>query len=168
MSPTALATHTAQFMDIARQFIRLRRRFKAVMPKDVAEARARFEQSFAEERVGSGADYDLFYNIAIILSRRQEPMTMGELSQALDVPLSTATRLVDLLVKSGYVRRLPDAEDRRVVRVALTETGQGMCDVIDKFIRKRVDKLLRGFTPQEREDLLRLLGKLVRALGEEA
>ena len=46
---------------------------------------------------------------------------MGELSNALSLPFSTATRMVDYLVARGYIQRLSDTTDRRVVRVALTD-----------------------------------------------
>jgi len=41
---------------------------------------------------------------------------MGELSKALDVPLSTATRIADC-GQERYAERSPDPKDRRVVRV---------------------------------------------------
>ena len=170
MADSTLTAHTVQFTDIVRHLIRLRQHFKvkAMVPQHVAQAKARFEKIFPKDRGGSEADYDLLYSIGAILSRGPGPMTMGELSQALDVPLSTATRIVDLLVKTDYARRLPDSNDRRIVRVALTETGQGLYQAIGEFIRKRVEKLLRHFTPEEREHLVALLRKLVQALEEEA
>ena len=157
----------AEFVDIIRRLIHLRRRFKAVLPRDVAQARARFKKLLPEDRSGQDADFDLLHNLGVALSRRKEPMTMGELSQTLDVPLSTATRIVDLLVKNDYARRLPDPGDRRVVRIALTETGQGMYQALDDFMRRRIEQLLRPFSRAECRHLVRLLNKLVAGLEKE-
>ena len=50
--------------------------------------------------------------------------TMSELADSLRLHPSTVTTLVDALVERGLVERRDDADDRRVVRVALTEKGK--------------------------------------------
>ncbi len=167
MSDSVLISHTTQFMEIVRQFVRLRHRLRAVLPEDVAQARARFTKLSPEEQARGVIDYDLLYRVGVLLSIWQEPMTMGEVGQALDVPLSTATRIVDLLVENGYVQRVPDPDDRRVVRVTLTDTGLEMYRTIEGFIRKRVERLLQVLTPEEQETLIGLMRKLVEAFDEE-
>ena len=49
---------------------------------------------------------------------------MGDLSRILGVPFSTSTRTADWLVNNGYVQRLTDPNDRRLVCVELTEAGK--------------------------------------------
>src|SRR5260221_10414759 len=136
---TRRADHQAEFTEVFRRFLRLQRRLKAVLPRDVVRARARLHRLFPPGRAGDHADYDILYNIGLTLARQPEAMTMGELSQALDVPLSTATRIVDLLVNNNFAQRLPDPEDRRIVRVELTPTGREMYQALDEFIAKRVE-----------------------------
>jgi DNA-binding MarR family transcriptional regulator len=51
-------------------------------------------------------------------------VTMNALSEAVGVAGSTATRMVDQLVKKGLTDRRNDPQDRRVVRVALTLRGR--------------------------------------------
>ena len=91
---------------------------------------------------------------------------MGELSDALSVPLGTATRIADWLVKNGYIQRLNDSEDRRVVRVALTDSGRGLFEAIDRYIRQRLYKVLSCLTEEEMETFLSLVGKVVTGLKE--
>ncbi len=165
MSEPFLALHTDQITEIVRYFLRLRPRLQMVLPEDLARAKARLYKLHAEGKTRKG-DHILLYGIGIILARQREPLTMGELSKALAVPLSTATRIVDWLVEAGYARRLPDPEDRRIVRVALTEAGQQLYKTIDEFLKQRVEQVLRRFTPEERESLVVLLRKLVEALEE--
>jgi DNA-binding MarR family transcriptional regulator len=60
-----------------------------------------------------------------IMSLPQEgELTMNALSQTIGVAGSTATRMVDQLVRKDLVARRNDPDDRRVVRVALTQRGQ--------------------------------------------
>jgi DNA-binding MarR family transcriptional regulator len=160
-------THTAAMAEIARQFIQLAPRLKATMPEDDELIQVR-EQLFA---LHTGArpefgDVGLFLNLSLALDQHDGPISMGDLSRALSVPLSSATRVVDLMVKSSFVERLPDPDDRRVVRVALTETGRAMYRAVNTAIQRRVERMLRPFTPDERETLIALLRKLVAGLEE--
>jgi DNA-binding MarR family transcriptional regulator len=151
--------------ELVRQFVQLAPRLKAAMPED--EDLARIREQLHALRAGARpefGDFGLFLNLNLALREHDGPMTMGDLSRALNVPLSSATRVVDLLVKSKCVERLADPDDRRVVRVALTETGQALYGAIHNAIQRRAERMLRPFTPQERETLIVLLRKLVAGL----
>src|SRR5438270_12564912 len=132
------AAQTAQMAAIARQFMRLAPRLKASMADDdeLHKIRAQLDEMHGAGRHELG-DFGLFLNLGLALTQNDGPMTMGDLGRALGVPLSTATRIVDLLVKSNSVTRLPDPDDRRVVRVALTDTGIAMYRALNKGIQRR-------------------------------
>ncbi len=49
--------------------------------------------------------------------------TMRELTEILAIPPSSVTGLVDALVERQTLERISDPEDRRIVRVRLTNTG---------------------------------------------
>jgi DNA-binding MarR family transcriptional regulator len=89
---------------------------------------------------------------------------MGELSDALSVPLSTATRMVDWLVKNGYAQRLPDPEDRRIVRVTLTSNGRKIYKAIESYIEQRFEQILSCLTVEEQGTLYTLLSRVMSAL----
>jgi DNA-binding MarR family transcriptional regulator len=112
-------------------------------------------------------DFDLFHKIGLVLANAQEPVSMGEVSRALEVPLSTATRLMDWLVKNDYAHRLPDPEDRRIVRMALTDEGRKLYQTINQYMLERLERVMRHFSPEERESILALLRKLYVVLEEE-
>jgi DNA-binding MarR family transcriptional regulator len=114
-----------------------------------------------DESHGTG-NYELFYRVGSRISHG-ENLTMGELSNVLSVPLSTATRIVDYLVESGYIRRLPDPEDRRVVRVGLTTAGLKLYGTIDNHVKERAQQLLACLDNEEREHLYNILGKVLSA-----
>jgi DNA-binding MarR family transcriptional regulator len=156
-----------RFAELIRQGIHLRHRFRAVVPEHADQAHARIRELLPERVSEHDADFNLYYELGVILSEAQTPMTMGELSQAVEVPLSTATRIVDSLVDTGYAERLSDPSDRRIVRVGLTLKGQEMYRAIEEMIRRRIERLLRRFTPDECETLLRLMHKILDVLTEE-
>jgi DNA-binding MarR family transcriptional regulator len=64
---------------------------------------------------------------------------VGHLAERLGVAMSTATQIADRLEQRGWVRRVDDPEDRRVVRLALTAEGQ---DIVEQRRRQRRQHLL--------------------------
>jgi len=158
----------SEFMEIIRGFMTLRHRLKPVLPEEIARAKEQLSRLLPRGQEWNNHDFDLFFSVGAILIRRQAPMTMGELGQALDVPLSTATRIVDQLVKHEYAQRLPDQDDRRIVRVALTGTGAQMYQSIQGLFVSRLKQILGYFTADEQASLLALLRKLHNAITEEA
>ena len=67
---------------------------------------------------------------------------------ALSLPLSTATRLVGFLVDNGYAQRMPDPDDRRIVRVALTDSGRQFYKVMGKHLTENVQRVLGSLTTE--------------------
>ena len=73
------------------------------------------------------------------------PLTMRGLAEAMDVSQASATGIVDRMEQRGLVERQRDDEDRRVVRVALTEEGR---------------RLIAGMTAERRDHLAAMLDSL--------
>jgi len=105
-----------------------------------------------------------FYRMGDILCERKNP-TMGELSQALGVPLSTATRMASWWVDNGFAERLSDPDDRRIVRLALTGRGERLLQALETHITQSVRKVLGPLTPEERDTLVSLFGKVAANLN---
>ena len=151
-----------------RRLSRLRHRLRVVLPENLSRLEAQLDASYPLGRAESADDFDLLHRVGAILAQQREPVTMGDLGRALDVPLSTATRIVDWLVSNDYVQRQADLEDRRVVRVTLTAAGAEVYRAITAFVRERAERFLRRFTAEERACLVTLVRKLVDAPEEEA
>ena len=81
-----------------------------------------------------------FELMALTLSDRPQPVTMGGLAQGMSVPVSTATGIVDRLVKKGLLERGRNDDDRRVVTVCLSAGGK---DVVAQFRQRCYDYLDR-------------------------
>src|SRR5256885_11104926 len=59
------------------------------------------------------------------------------------------TRMIDRLERKGLVRRLPCSEDRRVMRLALTEEGKAVYPQLVGRAATGLHRPLRGFTKDE-------------------
>lgn len=85
----------------------------------------------------------------LLLMHTEGPVRMSFLASALGIALSTATGLVDRLVKKGLVMRDEDPKDRRVVLCKLSPRGQALADGLWAMGRFKIERLLEGLTPEQ-------------------
>jgi len=163
-SPQGLQTD--QIIDFMISAMRYRRYVMTMLPEELARQKEKIEKMYMTDGSKRLHYHDLFYRIGMVLSRSESPPPMGELSKALDVPVSTATRIVDGLVENGYAERINDPDDRRVVRITLTDDGRLLYGAMYHFIRGRIEQVLSHFTAEERSQLIRLLHKLGSSLED--
>lgn len=120
----------------------------------------------SQEKPRNIANPIAFIRMSNILYRNTSP-TMGELSQALAVSLPTATRMVEWSVGNGYAHRLPDAGDRRIVRVAQTDKGRRLHESIEGHVAQLIQSIVGCLTEEEQITLLTLLRKMALASAED-
>ena len=93
------------------------------------------------------------------------PSKMNELSTVLDVTPRNVTKLVDGLEAEGLVARHPHPSDRRATLVSLTDRGA----LVGKESAMADDAaavwLYRQLGPSDRQQMARLLRKLLAVLG---
>lgn len=155
-----------EIVDILLRLFYLRRRFRGKLPEQIANIKTSIKEHNLREKIEQINDRDVFFTLGFVFSRQSRPLTMGDLSRTLGVPFSTATRTVDWLVNNSYVQRLPDPEDRRVVRVELTSAGKELYGAMNDLLLESAEHLLHDFSLDERKEFGRLLGKLVDKLEE--
>jgi DNA-binding MarR family transcriptional regulator len=71
------------------------------------------------------------------------------------------TRMIDRLVKKGLIRRVPDETDRRAVLLELTAKGKKLTDQLPEVAARALNKLLRGFTRPELDQLKGYLDRML-------
>jgi DNA-binding MarR family transcriptional regulator len=112
------------------------------------------------------AEPPTMHRIASMLHGDPKP-TMGELSEALSLPLSTVSRITSTLEEKGFARRLPDAEDGRIVRVDLTDAGRQIYEAMQSHRVRSAQRVLDCLTSEEQIILLTLLGKVASNLKKD-
>lgn len=86
--------------------------------------------------------------------------TMSETAEILKITLGTLTTSINRLVKKGYVRRLQDEKDRRIVLIKLTDSGQEAFKTHEDFHMEMIAKMLMDLNLEEDKALLGSLEKL--------
>ena len=75
--------------------------------------------------------------------------TMQELADQLDVAPPTVTAMIKRLLTQGFVERLRDEQDWRVVRVLPTERGQRAVSLYDEYRRANFQRRLAHLNQEE-------------------
>jgi DNA-binding MarR family transcriptional regulator len=94
------------------------------------------------------------------LVQATEPIPLGQLAERLTCVKSNITQLIDRLEADGFVRRLPDSEDRRSKRAAITDEGRRRYEIGKKVALEVEQELLHYLSPEEQELVASVLGKL--------
>jgi DNA-binding MarR family transcriptional regulator len=90
--------------------------------------------------------------------------SMTELAAGLAVSLPSASELVDRLIDRGLVDRVPDAADRRRVKIDLTEPAIAYGRRIHDLRRAQARAALGAMPVEERDCFLRSIRALAAAL----
>lgn len=91
-------------------------------------------------------------------------LSMGELCKMANVKMPSMTEVVDRFEKEGILERIRGEEDRRVVKVKMTEKGKKMHQEV---LKRRADELTKMFgvlTTQDREKLVDSLKSVSKIL----
>ncbi|MFL5705815.1 MAG: MarR family winged helix-turn-helix transcriptional regulator [Ktedonobacteraceae bacterium] len=99
-----------------------------------------------------------------VLMTRQR-CTMQELAEQLGVASPTVTGMVKRLLAQGFVERVRDEQDWRVVQVLPTERGQRAVTLYEEFWRANLQRLLVQLSQEELAQL-RVALPILRHLSE--
>lgn len=96
---------------------------------------------------------------------KDENITVAEAAKLLGVSASAVSRTLKSLAEKGYVERVSDENDRRSVRIAVTESGK---ELIERFFIKVfsvLDTAMSGFSTEETESMIDLYGRIINAIA---
>ncbi len=102
--------------------------------------------------------------LAIIATQPGQPQS--RLAEAVSLKRSSLVAIIDRLAEEGLVERRRSPADRRVNSVWLTEQGERIQRELVAYAEQEEAKLAAGLSPDERAELIRLLGRVVDNLGE--
>jgi len=95
-------------------------------------------------------------------------VTMSDIADNLDAPLSTLTNIVDKLVEKKYLSREHGGDDRRVINVMLAENGKTAYKVVGAKKKQIAEKLFPKFSEKELVSFIKHLNILASSLAADA
>src|SRR5437763_5223701 len=125
-----------------------------------ALAAPRLEAVFARFGI-RGADFAV---LAGLVRLAGEGVSQRRLATELGLSAGTISLRIDRLVRHGLAERGADPEDGRGAVISITDLGRELFDACAPEHLANAQELLAGLTEDERDELARLLGKLLYTL----
>jgi len=98
---------------------------------------------------------------ALSLLLGQDGMTIGTMSQKRGVDAPTATGIITRLEQNGLVERRHTREDRRVVKIYLTDEGRDISNTLVSSVEHFEQHMKRGFSESALDRFLAQLQQLI-------
>jgi len=99
------------------------------------------------------ADIAHHHMMIIRMIQRSGPLSSSEIGDMLAITKSQMTHSVDRLIKLGMVEREHCTEDRRKVRISLTDKGLSILERVDRNINSRLKEKLAILSDNELQKL---------------
>ncbi len=119
---------------------------------------------FPEEWINLDLKFSKFEIFTMLFLDKKKEVTMTELVEYINSPMSTATGIGDRLVKNGYVKRDRSETDRRIVMLRLTEEGEQLVKGLKEMIAGYINLIADELTEEEKEFMTRIILKIMSTL----
>lgn len=131
---------------------------------DVWRASERLRQGVAANLSGYGLDLAGF-DVLLTLRRQGRGGSLSPSDLAKEMMLSTSamTNRLDRLEKRGLIERKNDPDDRRSLKIVLSDEGFALADELVVSHVETEERLLAALTDEERDHLRTLLNKIAVA-----
>ena len=126
----------------------------------------RLLHAFAEHYEALFAPYDITYQQWTVLMLLYADMarTSTDMSRQMCHDAGAMTRLVDQLEKRGFVDRLRDTNDRRIINLTLTDSGRALADSLKINVLDFLNVALEDFSHEDLATWLRLTARMIEAV----
>jgi DNA-binding MarR family transcriptional regulator len=95
-----------------------------------------------------------------VLTDCAREVSVKELSDRLGLSMPGASRMVESLLRRGWLERREDLDDRRIKRVGITDAGREIVDRIETARLVGLEQYAAALTPEQRTTLSSALSDL--------
>jgi DNA-binding MarR family transcriptional regulator len=100
----------------------------------------------------------------ILILGREGSIRMSEVAERLHFSPSSATIIVDKMVKKSLVKRVPQEDDRRIIKIVLDKDGEAVFKKLNDELVGSVDKILSPLDPEEKVKFIGFFRKIAAGL----
>jgi len=103
--------------------------------------------------------------IGYLARNSERDVFQKDIEKEFSIRRSTATAMLQLLEKNGYITRVVDSDDARLKKIILTEKALERHKIISQEIDKTEERLYRGLSKEEITAFFKVAEKLKENLG---
>lgn len=105
--------------------------------------------------------------IGYLAHNQERPVYQKDLEKAFNVTRSTASKVLTLMEKKGFVERRSVEEDARLKQIVLTDSAWKIAEAMKQNCEEMEQQLTRGFSEEEKQQLTGYLNRILDNLYEE-
>jgi DNA-binding MarR family transcriptional regulator len=110
-----------------------------------------------------GLNYQEIYLLQTL--RRKSPQCLTDIAKVLDIPMFSASRLVERLVKQKLLTKEKDSRDRRSIQLTLLPEGEKIVERIAEDSYTRITQNLQNLDEKNVDSLFHTAEILYQVLG---
>jgi MarR family transcriptional regulator, lower aerobic nicotinate degradation pathway regulator len=103
---------------------------------------------------------------ALVAIRELPGLDATRLSRLIAFDRSTIGNVIDTIERKGWAERRPDAKDRRLKLLYMTDAGKRVLIEVEPAVLKAQERILGPLTPTQRKQFMTLLAKMVELNNE--
>ncbi|MBI2026543.1 MAG: FeoA domain-containing protein [Deltaproteobacteria bacterium] len=121
------------------------------------------EQAFQNEKLAKGLTFTEIH-VIYQLGKYGSPQPMNIIAQDLEITQSSLTALVNKIEDKGFLKRVREHEDRRIVELKLTAKGETLNQFHTQYHKNLLKKIRSTLDQKETELFFQYIEKLNRAI----
>lgn len=103
----------------------------------------------------------------LLFLERRGPARAADIAEFFDNAPRTVTEAIDGLERDGLVARAPDAHDRRVKQVSITEQGRRVIGETEPLRQELIGSVFRVLDDREQAVLAGMMARMLTAVAEQ-
>ena len=127
--------------------------------------RPRLKQSSCDGLTRS--EYELLVVLVMIIADDKKALTVTEISNLLQITPAGVTHLINPLEEAGFIERLQDPNDRRVVLIGLTKKGTEVAEGLIVDVQEKLIGLVNYLGEEDSKTLIRLMSLAIKFFASE-
>ena len=114
------------------------------------------------------SEYELLVMLVMSTKDSKGAFTVTEISNLLQVTPAGVTHLINPLEEAGYIERLPDPHDRRIVRIGLTDKGTQTAESLISEVQENLIGLVNYLGEEDSKTLIHLMSQSIEFFASQS
>ena len=142
----------------------MREKTALALTRDLFQLMKQFPRPKLKQSSISGltrSEYELLVMLVMSLDSDNKAFTVTEISNLLQITPAGVTHLINPLEDAEYIERLHDPNDRRIVRIGLTDKGANVAKTLVSEVQENLIGMVNYLGEEDSKTLIRLMSKAI-------
>jgi DNA-binding MarR family transcriptional regulator len=132
-----------------------------VLTPDIVRLMKQFTRLKIKPTTGlTWSEQELLMTLVLNVDEINQPLTVTRISSLLQITPARVSHLLNPLEETGYIERLSDPKDRRIVRIGLTDKGTQEAAAVMADVEEKAVEMVNLLGEEDSKTFVRLLSRV--------